>query len=150
MIGLMQGKPAKAVGKRFLECRYYEDCLDLAALRNWKAYNCDSCYIHKTIGIISKATPIQQSQKSWRTQGSVSSAVRIQQFSRTALYTRAASGSAHGRIKTVPGTKRKRVIIRRCLGRKRAPKADGELMMIDIRCLPDIASIGGYKPLFCQ
>ena len=42
----MEAKPAKGKGERFLDCRFYEECLDLAGLRNWSAFNCGSCPIY--------------------------------------------------------------------------------------------------------
>jgi hypothetical protein len=54
----MQAKPRKGESDRFLDCPHYEDCLDLAALRNWKALTCESCpiYTHGP-GETSLATP---------------------------------------------------------------------------------------------
>lgn len=36
-------KPTKGHGKRDLDCKFYNDCLDLAGLKNWKSWNCESC-----------------------------------------------------------------------------------------------------------
>jgi len=45
----MQTRPKRGQGERFLECRYYEDCLDLAAIQNWRSFNCEACDLYKTI-----------------------------------------------------------------------------------------------------
>ena len=46
---LMQTRPKKGKGERFLECRYYDDCLDFAGLQNWKNFNCEFCNLYQTI-----------------------------------------------------------------------------------------------------
>jgi len=43
----MNAKPKKGKGKRDLDCRYYNDCLDLAGLQNWRSFNCESCDVYK-------------------------------------------------------------------------------------------------------
>jgi len=45
----MQSRLKKGQGDRFLECRYYDDCLDLAAIQNWKSFNCESCDFYRSI-----------------------------------------------------------------------------------------------------
>ena len=42
-------KPKKGIGERFLECRHYETCLDIADVQNWKSFNCESCDFYKAI-----------------------------------------------------------------------------------------------------
>ena len=45
----MKARPSKGQGNRFLECRLYDECLDVAGLRNWKAWNCEECDLYKSI-----------------------------------------------------------------------------------------------------
>lgn len=45
----MNARPSKGPGDRFLECRLYDECLDVAGLRNWKAWNCGGCDFYKSI-----------------------------------------------------------------------------------------------------
>jgi hypothetical protein len=45
----MPTKPRKGEGERFFECRYYDSCLDRAALENWRAFNCESCDLYRAI-----------------------------------------------------------------------------------------------------
>ena len=46
---VMQTRPRKGEGNRFFECRHCEDSLDLAALQNWKSFNCESWDFYITI-----------------------------------------------------------------------------------------------------
>ena len=46
----MQANPKKGKGERFLDCPHYGSCLDLAAVPNWKAFNCESCDFFKQTG----------------------------------------------------------------------------------------------------
>ena len=39
----MAGKPRRGAGHRSMDCAHYEACLDLAAKRDWKTFNCESC-----------------------------------------------------------------------------------------------------------
>ena len=36
-------KPTKGKGQKNVNCTLYEGCLDFADLKNWKAFNCESC-----------------------------------------------------------------------------------------------------------
>jgi len=45
----MPAKPARGPGERFLECRHYDECLDLVELRNWKSFNCTHCGIYVSV-----------------------------------------------------------------------------------------------------
>ena len=42
-------RPTRGKGDRYLECPYYNDCLDVAGLRSWKAWNCVECDLYKSI-----------------------------------------------------------------------------------------------------
>lgn len=39
----MLGKPRRGAGHRNMDCADYEACLDLAAKRDWKSFNCENC-----------------------------------------------------------------------------------------------------------
>jgi hypothetical protein len=43
----MQGKPQRGQGARDAECRLYDECLSMAALADWKSWNCDSCPLYQ-------------------------------------------------------------------------------------------------------
>ncbi len=45
----MQARPQKGQGQRWWDCYYYDSCLDLAALKNWKAFHCESCSIYNCL-----------------------------------------------------------------------------------------------------
>jgi len=45
----MKARPSKGQGNRFLECRLYDECLDVAGLRSWKAWSCEECDLYKSI-----------------------------------------------------------------------------------------------------
>jgi hypothetical protein len=45
----MQCRPKKGKGERWFECKYYEDCLDLAAFKNWKNFDCEACELYKVL-----------------------------------------------------------------------------------------------------
>lgn len=45
----MKTKPTKGKGERSLDCHFYNECLDLAGLQNWKTWNCESCDIYKAV-----------------------------------------------------------------------------------------------------
>jgi hypothetical protein len=42
-------RPQKGKGERWFDCKYYEDCLDLAALRNWHSFNCTRCPLYNHV-----------------------------------------------------------------------------------------------------
>ena len=37
------GKPRRGAGHRNTNCAHYKECLDLAAKRDWKTFNCENC-----------------------------------------------------------------------------------------------------------
>lgn len=39
----MAGFPMEGPGKRYLWCRKYDRCLDLAVDQGWQSFNCDGC-----------------------------------------------------------------------------------------------------------
>jgi hypothetical protein len=47
----MKMRPREGNGERFLDCRYYNECLDVAGIQNWKGFDCEACdfylIIHK-------------------------------------------------------------------------------------------------------
>ena len=43
----MKARPTRGEGKRDLECRFYERCLDVAGLKNWRFWNCESCDVFR-------------------------------------------------------------------------------------------------------
>ncbi|HUV59816.1 MAG TPA: hypothetical protein VMW09_06855 [Desulfatiglandales bacterium] len=45
----MKARPSKGPGDRFHECRLYDECLDVAGLRSWKAWSCEECDLYKSI-----------------------------------------------------------------------------------------------------
>lgn len=57
-------RPRKGNGDRFLDCRYYDECLDLAGIENWKGFNCEACdfYLIVTKGpdALIEAKPMSQ------------------------------------------------------------------------------------------
>jgi len=42
-------RPSKGNGERWLDCKVYEDCLSLAAIRNWRTFNCESCDLYQAV-----------------------------------------------------------------------------------------------------
>jgi len=56
--------PLKGEGERFLECRHYEDCLDVSAIKNWRSFNCESCDFYISVF---KKTESQNEVKSMQT-----------------------------------------------------------------------------------
>ncbi len=43
----MRTKPKKGKGERLLDCPHYENCLDFAAIQNWRQFNCEECSLYK-------------------------------------------------------------------------------------------------------
>lgn len=43
-VNLMKGK-----GRRNLKCDFYNRCLDVAAKKDWKSFNCESCDNNKPV-----------------------------------------------------------------------------------------------------
>lgn len=39
----MSGNPKPGDGNKKIDCTLYRDCLDLAAKKNWKNFNCEGC-----------------------------------------------------------------------------------------------------------
>jgi hypothetical protein len=45
----IQTRPAKGKGDRWMACKFYEDCLDLASLKNWHSFNCTRCPLYQHV-----------------------------------------------------------------------------------------------------
>ena len=43
----MQCRPTRGDGKRYLDCRYYDDCLGVVGLKNWKSWHCEACDVFR-------------------------------------------------------------------------------------------------------
>jgi len=61
-----QCRPVKGPGERFLQCKFYEDCLDFAALRNWHTFNCEGCPLYKRIYGEGKIVMLNEEQENTR------------------------------------------------------------------------------------
>jgi hypothetical protein len=63
-------KPCRGEGARHEECLYYDDCLDKAAKKDWKTYNCESCGLYKMInGELPKVTEDVKNTRVCKTPG---------------------------------------------------------------------------------
>ena len=43
----MRCRPIRGQGQRYLECKWYEDCLDVAGLKNWRFWHCERCDVFR-------------------------------------------------------------------------------------------------------
>lgn len=57
----MKGNPKRGKGERKERCEIYSDCLDIAAKKDWKTFNCESC-VHYGEGNKVMTTKTEQNQ----------------------------------------------------------------------------------------